>query len=814
MKRYRLLWIVLLVLLTSCAGDSPLPISIPFLATATPTNTPIPTPTSTPTNTPTPTPTPTPTATPTPTPTPLPHVVLEAAQLAYHNGDWETAESLYSGVLPLSSVTQEEAEQAWVGLGQTLLANDKPGEAIPLLSDFLAQSPQSARVYEAHLYLADALMLSGDAAAAMPHYHAVTEGYSSLSPYASQWEGDAAYAAGDYATALAAYTTALGQAETASRQVFLWEKIALVHTASGAYDEALSAYDAILAIARISYYRARIMYQAAQTAVSFGDSAEAYARMQQLIQAYPAESYAYQALIELINGGQPVEDSLRGLIDYYADAYGPAVEAYQRVINADPEHGGEPHYYIGLSYLGSESYDLALREFNMLIETHPNSDYWGSAWIGKARALAGLGRTGEAAVAYRTLAEQLPDHPRAVEALQSAAELVLNAGQFAEAADAFLDLAERYPDAEEAPEARFKVGLLRYRAGDLAGAPEAWRSLIAWYPSADRAQAAYFWLGKTYLQAGATLSATEAFSQAVAFDTWSYYGLRAADMLAGREPFANAGVVYSVCGSPEEQRAAEEWLAGWLGLASSEGLGTMPSELLADPHLQRGTLLLRLGHFDDGRSELEALREATVGDALTQYRLALYFRDIGLYRSSIIAASSVWRLSPVAKLQDLPRFIGCLVYPTYYGDLVDRESVTLNLDPLFTYALLRQESLFEGYATSYAAAHGLMQVIPSTGQGIASSLGWPPDYETSDLYRPMVSVRFGTWYLAQQRDRIDGNLFAAMAGYNGGPGNSMRWWDLAGKDQDLFVELISFAETRVYVRHIYEYYAKYVWLYR
>lgn len=78
----------------------------------------------------------------------------------------------------------------------------------------------------------------------------------------------------------------------------------------------------------------------------------------------------------------------------------------------------------------------------------------------------------------------------------------------------------------------------------------------------------------------------------------------------------------------------------------------------------------------------------------------------------------------------------------------------------------------------------------------------------------MVSVRFGTWYLAQQRDRSDGNLFAAMAGYNGGPGNSERWWNLAGKDQDLFAELIGFAETRVYVRHIYEYYAKYVWLYR
>jgi len=224
--------------------------------------------------------------------------------------------------------------------------------------------------------------------------------------------------------------------------------------------------------------------------------------------------------------------------------------------------------------------------------------------------------------------------------------------------------------------------------------------------------------------------------------------------------------------------------------------------------------LLRLGRFDEGRAELEALREATVYDALTQYRLALYFRDIGLYRSSIIAASTVWRLSPVVDIRELPRFIGCLAYPTYYADLVEPEANARGLDPLFVYALLRQESLFEGAATSYAAAHGLMQVIPSTGAQIAATLQWPPDYKTADLYRPHVSVRFGVWYLAQQRDYLDGNLFAALAAYNGGPGNAGRWWQAAGADQDLFVELISLTETRTYVERIREHYARYRWLYR
>jgi len=519
-------------------------------------------------------------------------------------------------------------------------------------------------------------------------------------------------------------------------------------------------------------------------------------------------------LIILVEAGEAVDEKLRGLIDYYAGAYSPAVQALYRYINANPEHGGEAHYYIGMSYLEAGSYALAVQEFDTLISTHPESDYWGSAWIGKAAALAALGQTDDAIEAYHTLPAQLPEHPRAPETLRAAAELYQNMGRFAEAAEAFLDLAERYPNDENAPNDRFRAGLLRYRSDDATSAQEIWQSLVTWYPYSDRAQAARFWSGKTYLQTGETLSATQVLSQAISLDAWGFYGLRAADLLDGREPFAWTENTLITCDSPREQIEAETWLAGWLELESTETLANLPADLLENPHLRAGTLLLRLGHFDEGRAELETLREATIDDALTQYRLALYFRDIGLYRSSILAASAVWRLSPAQTIQELPRFIGCLIYPTYYSDLVEQEATRLGLDPLFVYALLRQESLFEGYATSYAAAHGLMQVIPPTGAQIAQALNWPPGYETVDLYRPMVSVRFGTWYLAQQRDRIDGNLFAAMAGYNGGPGNSERWWHNAGKDQDLFAELIGFYETRIYIRRIYEHYAKYKWLYR
>jgi soluble lytic murein transglycosylase len=127
--------------------------------------------------------------------------------------------------------------------------------------------------------------------------------------------------------------------------------------------------------------------------------------------------------------------------------------------------------------------------------------------------------------------------------------------------------------------------------------------------------------------------------------------------------------------------------------------------------------------------------------------------------------------------------------------------------------VIRQESLFEGFVSSSAGAHGLMQIIPTTGAQIASELGEPLNYTEKDLYRPSVSVQFGTHYLANNLRLFNGDLYAALAAYNGGPGNSLEWKNLAGDDPDLFLESVRFEETRNYLRNIYEIHIVYRRLY-
>ena len=62
--------------------------------------------------------------------------------------------------------------------------------------------------------------------------------------------------------------------------------------------------------------------------------------------------------------------------------------------------------------------------------------------------------------------------------------------------------------------------------------------------------------------------------------------------------------------------------------------------------IQRVRGVLELRQTAQAVDEFESVRAANAGDATALYPLAVYFRNIGLYRSSILCASEIIRLSP------------------------------------------------------------------------------------------------------------------------------------------------------------------------
>ena len=129
-------------------------------------------------------------------------------------------------------------------------------------------------------------------------------------------------------------------------------------------------------------------------------------------------------------------------------------------------------------------------------------------------------------------------------------------------------------------------------------------------------------------------------------------------------------------------------------------------------------------------------------------------------------------------------------------------------------AIIYQESRFNPDAVSPAAAKGLMQIIPRTGDAIASALE-KNDYHEKSLLDPAESIRMGTWYFKQLLDQFDNRIEVALASYNGGPYNAKRWLNYCKTDDVLeFIGAISYKETRNYVKIVLNNYYIYKELYK
>ncbi len=92
------------------------------------------------------------------------------------------------------------------------------------------------------------------------------------------------------------------------------------------------------------------------------------------------------------------------------------------------------------------------------------------------------------------------------------------------------------------------------------------------------------------------------------------------------------------------------------------------------------------------------------------------------------------------------------------------------LDLALVMAVMHVESRFHNFAISPAGAIGLMQILPSTGEEVARREGIPW-HGAQTLLDPATNVRLGTAYLRELSDRYRGDLRAALAAYNWGPGH-------------------------------------------
>ena len=776
---------------------------------------PAPAPLPTPTITAGPSPTPTPPPTSTPLPTPVPIARIDSGDRALFFGDFEKARIEYLGAFNETSDDALKAAALW-GLGRTELADDNYQLAIDHLTNLTNTYPDST-------YSARAYFLMGEAYIGLKEYQQAADAYNTymtripgvLDGYVQEYRGDALNEAKDYPGAINAYESALSASRLDDGQI-IQIKIADARADFGDHAGALTLYDQVFNTTTNDYIKAQMDYQAGKTHVKMNQLEQANTRYLHAVENYPLSIYSYLSLVELIGVDYPVNDLDRGKVDYYAEQYDVALVALDRYIAANPAEDGTAHYFRAITLQGMGQTQDAIDAWNEFIADYPNHPRWVDAWNEKAYLQWAIqGDYPAAAQTFLDLAALIPGSTAAPEVLMDAARILERSNNLDEAARTWERVANEYPSSEQVSLALFLAGIARYRLSDYQNALSLFqRSQMLALNSEEQARA-YLWIGKSQQMLGDNNAALESWRQGQALDTSEYYSLRARDLALGNVPFAPSISTNINPDLEKERRDAEAWMRITFNLPADTDLSG-PGALAQDPRFIRGTELWELGMYDEARVEFESLRDTIAGSPTDNFRLATHLLDIGLYRTAIFAARQVLALagkdSQSASLT-APVYFNHVRYGLYYHDLIIEESQKYDIDPLFMFSVIRQESLFEGFVKSTAGAHGLMQVIPDTGTQIAGELKWPQGFDQTDLYRPIVSVRFGAYYLDKNRDTMNGSIYGSLAAYNAGPGNALVWKGLAGDDPDLLLEIIRFQETRDYIRFIYEIYSVYRNLY-
>ncbi len=381
--------------------------------------------------------------------------------------------------------------------------------------------------------------------------------------------------------------------------------------------------------------------------------------------------------------------------------------------------------------------------------------------------------TARARVYFSRILREFRGRSAAAKALFEAGRTYEDDGAFESARSEYLAVIKRYPGASETADARFRAPFMLYMLGRYEQAAQEFgraRALVS--DTSDRDMFAY-WEGRA-LERNGDASNSRAILTAVAASTDSnYYPALAAMRVGGGPQF------FPAAAAPEIVAVSNP--------ATTNGL--------AQFHLDREMLLRDLGLRELEPAELLALEPQIGGNSALRNFVLKELTDQGAWYDAVQMAQRMVKRNELD-----PLMAERLRYPRGYWNLIGSAAGRNELNPMLVAALIRQESLFNPEARSVSDARGLMQLLPSTAQRYATAAGVTPS--PIDLYDPNVSVQIGTTYLRQLFVMFNGDMFKAVAAYNGGEQAVAGWTAKYPGDDDQFVENIGFRETRDYVKKV------------
>jgi len=523
---------------------------------------------------------------------------------------------------------------------------------------------------------------------------------------------------------------------------------------------------------------------------------EARTALKQLWLRYPQSPEAREARTRLDTalGGEswvPTADDhlIRAQAFLGLSMQAEAVEELRRFLAMAPGHPRrfDARLKLGVAYVRLKQYDQARDTFRGLVADRVQESAEATVWL--ARVYLRQSHGDKLIELARSAAQgPLAGDQRAMVHLFAGVWLE-DQGKFDEAIAMFRQVAKLGDSASQRAEGLWRTGWAQYRTARYRDAAETFRAVVELHVNGFEPQAMY-WAARAE-EHGKSNGVGEQYARVCQRHAYSYYCQLAARR-ASLPPVSPVMVAVERPAGEEAERLPEN----------------RRPEIEKHAVYQRGIELKTLGFAQDAARELGALTEQYSRDQDVLLAFSTMLSEVGAYHPALRVAKVHFKEKLERSGLPTAPALWTVAYPTGLVPTIAAQGITA-VDPYLAAAIIREESQYDEKAVSVVGAVGLMQLMPVTANAVAQRYGFPT-VGREELFDQETNIRLGVRYLGQLLEQYNGNLAHAVAAYNAGPIAVNSWIAVhRGRDQDEFVELIPYQETRLYVKRVLRSYGEY-----
>ncbi len=523
---------------------------------------------------------------------------------------------------------------------------------------------------------------------------------------------------------------------------------------------------------------------------------EARAAMKHLWLRYPQapEAREAKARLDVGLGGEAwaptAEDhSLRAQAYLALAMQSEAVDELRRFLALSPEHPRrfDARLKLGVAYVRLKQYDQARETFRNLAAERVQESSEATVWL--ARVYLRQNQGNKLTELARSVSQSPLSGDQRAQVHLFAGVWFEDEGRFDEAIGMYRQVARFGESASQRAEGLWRAGWVQYRTARYRDAAGTFRAVVEMHVNGFEPQALY-WAARATEHEHNT-APIEDYSRVCQRFAFSYYC-----QLAGRR--VALPVAAPIATSPETP----------LGKERERLPENRRPEIERHVVYQRGMELKTLGFAQEAARELGFLTEQYSRDQDVLLAFSTLLSEVGAYHPALRVAKVYFREKLERSGLPTAPALWTVAYPTGLLPTIAAQGVAA-VDPYLAAAIIREESQYDEKALSVVGAVGLMQLMPVTANAVARRHGFPA-VGREELFDRETNIQLGVRYLGQLLEQYGGNLAYAVAAYNAGPIAVNNWIAMhRGRDQDEFVELIPYQETRLYVKRVLRSYGEY-----